>query len=126
MEFDDALRQYLVNRDYPGNIRELAQLVQRISHRHVGPGPVTAGAIPPEDRPLGGEAPNAWPDARLESLIEDAITLGVQLKEISQATTEAAIRIAVQSENGNLQRAARRLGVTDRALQLRRAKKAAG
>jgi transcriptional regulator with PAS, ATPase and Fis domain len=48
------------------------------------------------------------------------------LKEISQATTETAIRIAVQSEKGNLQRAARRLGVTDRALQMRRASKKAG
>ena len=127
LEFDDTVRQYLLNRDYPGNIRELSQLVQRISHRHVGPGPITAGDIPCEDRPADALAPSAWPDNRLELLIEDAITLGVGLKEISQATTEAAIRIAVQSEQGNLQRAARRLGVTDRALQLRRAaKKAAG
>ena len=30
-------------------------------------------------------------------------------------------RIAMQEENGNLRNAARRLGVTDRALQMRRA-----
>jgi transcriptional regulator with GAF, ATPase, and Fis domain len=125
-EFDDAVKDYLVNRDYPGNIRELRQLILRIAHRHVGSGPITAGDIPPEDRPAGGEVTRGWPDERLERAIEDAITRGVGLKEISQATTETAIRIAVQSEKGNLQRAARRLGVTDRALQMRRASKKAG
>ena len=117
------MREYLVNREYPGNVRELRQLVSRIAHRHVGPGPITAGDIPPEDRPQGGELRHAWPDERLQMLIEDAITRGIGLKEISRTTTETAIRVAMISEQGNLQRAARRLGVTDRALQLRRASK---
>ena len=47
--------------------------------------------------------------------------MGVGLKEISQAAADTAMRIAVDSENGNLQLAARQLGVTDRALQMRRA-----
>jgi DNA-binding NtrC family response regulator len=93
----------------------------RIAHRHVGPGPVTAGDIPEEDRPADGELLRTWPDEMLEKAIESAIALGVGLKEISQVTTETAIRIAVQSEKGSLQRAAQRLGVTDRALQMRRA-----
>jgi hypothetical protein len=45
----------------------------------------------------------------------------VGLKDIGRIATDAAIRIAVVEEEGNLQRAARRLGVTDRALQLRKA-----
>jgi transcriptional regulator with GAF, ATPase, and Fis domain len=125
-EFDSAVSDYLVNRDYAGNIRELRQLVLRIAHRHAGPGPITAGDIPPEDRPAGVEISRTWPDEHLEQAIANAIARGVGLKEISQATTETAIRIAVQSEKGNLQRAARRLGVTDRALQMRRASKKAG
>ena len=36
-----------------------------------------------------------------------------------QAAEDIAIRIATDQESGNLQRAARRLGVTDRTLQLR-------
>jgi len=122
-EFDPAMTEYLLHRGYPGNVRELRQLVERIAHRHVGPGPITAGDIPEEDRPAGGEVARAWPGEDLERAIADAVTMGVGLKEISQVTAETAIRIAVQSENGNLQRAARRLGVTDRALQLRRAEK---
>ena len=34
---------------------------------------------------------------------------------------ETAIRVALEQEDGNLHRAACRLGVTDRALQMRRA-----
>jgi transcriptional regulator with GAF, ATPase, and Fis domain len=122
-DFDESVRTYLVTREYPGNIRELRQLINRVAHRHVGPGPITAGDIPPEDRPCDGQLPRSWPDERLDRVIEDAITRGVGLKEISNATAEAAIRLALQSENGNLQRAAKRLGVTDRALQMRRASK---
>lgn len=120
-EMDPAVCEYLVNRTYPGNIRELRQLMERIAHRHAGLGPITVGDIPEEDRPAGGRLVPAWPDDRLEQTIADAIALGASLKEISSATTAAAIRIAVQSEKGNLQRAAKRLGVTDRALQMRRA-----
>jgi transcriptional regulator with GAF, ATPase, and Fis domain len=123
LDFDEAVRTYLVNREYPGNIRELRQLINRVAHRHVGPGPITAGDIPPEDRPGDDDLPQPWPDERLDQVIEDAISRGVGLKEISNATAEAAIRLALKSEDGNLQRAARRLGVTDRALQMRRASK---
>jgi hypothetical protein len=45
------------------------------------------------------------------------------LREIGRAATESAIRLAVANEDGNLQRAAKRLGVTDRALQMRRAQR---
>jgi transcriptional regulator with GAF, ATPase, and Fis domain len=118
---DPAVCEYLQNRMYPGNIRELRQLIERMAHRHAGLGSITVGDIPEQDRPRDGSQPTAWPDERLEKTIADAITLGMSLKEISTATTAAAIRIAVQSERGNLQRAAKRLGVTDRALQIRRA-----
>jgi hypothetical protein len=50
-----------------------------------------------------------------------ALSCGVGLKEIGRLVTSSAIRIAVGEANGNLQVAARRLGVTDRALQIRRA-----
>ena len=120
-EFDAPVADYLLNRSYHGNIRELRLLMQRIAHRHVGPGPVTVGDIPEEDRPVEGVQERRWPDEDLEKTIANAITLGAGLKEISQSAAEAAIRIAIQSENGNLQRAAKKLGVTDRALQMRRA-----
>jgi hypothetical protein len=43
------------------------------------------------------------------------------MKDIGQRATELAVEMALECEGGNLQRAAARLGVTDRALQIRRA-----
>jgi transcriptional regulator with GAF, ATPase, and Fis domain len=120
-EFDIAVQEYLLRRDYQGNVRELRQVVERMAHRHVGPWPISAGDIPEQDFPAEGKLQRGWPDESFENTIADAITLGVGLKELSQITTETAVRIAIRSEQGNLQRAARRLGVTDRALQMRRA-----
>lgn len=118
--FSQPVQEYLSNRQYEGNVRDLLQLVQRIAHRHVGPGPITIGDIPEEDRPMGAELPRAWID-NLEKAISQAVSMGARLKEISHVAAKAAILLAVEAEQGNLQRAARRLGVTDRALQLRRA-----
>jgi transcriptional regulator with GAF, ATPase, and Fis domain len=120
IELDDLVREYLLSRTYSGNVRDLRQLVARIIYRHVGSGPITVGDIPEEERPAINLLPD-WPDHSLENAIQRALAGGVGLKEISRAVTEAAIRIAIRNEEGNLQRAARKLGVTDRALQLRRA-----
>jgi transcriptional regulator with GAF, ATPase, and Fis domain len=120
-ELDPAVRDCLLSRSYEGNIRELRQLVQRIAHRHAGSGPITPGDVPEDDRPHDGDTVRAWPGHELDRVVGEAIALGATLKDISTAATNAAIRLAVQREDGNLQRAARRLGVTDRALQLRRA-----
>ncbi|NRR31199.1 sigma-54-dependent Fis family transcriptional regulator [Oxalobacteraceae bacterium] len=119
-EFDPALAACLLARDYPGNVRELRQTVARIWHRHCGVGPVTVGALPPEDRPAcdGGDA--GWLDAAFETAIRHALAMGAGLTRISQVAADVAIRIVLDEENGSNQRAALRLGVTDRALQIRR------
>ena len=126
-EFDAAVSEYLVQHSYDGNVRQLRQLIERIAHRHAGPGPITAGDIPEDERPpaLEGESertgPSPWPDEAFERSISNALATGACLKEITRAAAETAIRIAVQSEGSNLQKAASRLGITDRALQMRRA-----
>jgi transcriptional regulator with GAF, ATPase, and Fis domain len=120
-EIDQAVREYLLQREYPGNIRDLKQVVSRLGCRHVGPGPITAGAIPEEERPQAETGPSEWRDTAFERAIRRAVACGVGLKEISQAAADTAIGIAIGDEKGSLQRAAARLGVTDRALQMRRA-----
>jgi transcriptional regulator with GAF, ATPase, and Fis domain len=114
---DPAVRQYLLTRSYPGNVRDLRQTVARIWHRHTGPGPLTIGDVPPEDRPRGG---SCWPDDAFINAIGRAVDLGVSLAHIGQAATDTAIQLVLQQEGDNNQRAALRLGVTDRTLQLRR------
>lgn len=121
-ELDEPVREFLLRREYPGNVRDLRQLAARIGYRHVGPGPVTLGDLPEDERPaVAGDG--GWPDAQFEVSIRRALAQGVGLKDIGRLASETAIRVAVSSEEGNLQRAAQRLGVTDRALQLRRAQR---
>jgi transcriptional regulator with GAF, ATPase, and Fis domain len=121
LSFDKAVQEFLVKRSYPGNIRDLRQMVTRIAYRHVGSGPITLGHIPKEEWAFAENDPVHWHDESFESAIRQALMQGARLKEIGRIAEETAIRIAVGDENGNLQRAAGKLGVTDRALQMRRA-----
>ena len=49
------MRDLLVSRDYPGNVRDLRSLVLRIVHRYLGTGFVTVGDIPDDERPAPRE-----------------------------------------------------------------------
>jgi transcriptional regulator with GAF, ATPase, and Fis domain len=120
------VRDYLLRRRFPGNVRELRQLMARIASRHVGDAPVTVGDIPEDERPSDTLPTQDWRGLEFEQAIRRALCQGVGLRDISQCAAEAAIRVALSEEAGNLQRAAGRLGVTDRALQLRRAGRATG
>ncbi|WP_437534874.1 sigma 54-interacting transcriptional regulator [Sorangium sp. So ce726] len=117
---DEHVRAHLRNRSYPGNVRDLRQLVTQMFHRHVGPGPITVGDLPDEERPVAGAAGD-WREGHLEHAVRGALARGAGLKDIGRAAEDLAVRVAVNDEAGNLQRAALRLGVTDRALQMRRA-----
>lgn len=118
---DKPVQEYLLRRQYPGNVRDLKQVVSRMLCRYAGEGSLTVGCIPPDERPILSEDWKEWRDTHFERAIRIALSRGMGLKTISKNTEEVAIRIAVDEANGNLQRAAQRLGVTDRALQLRRA-----
>ena len=116
------MRDYLLLRSYPGNVRDLRQLVTRMARRHVGKGPITVGDIPEDENPFAATmVRDDWREGAFKNAIRRALSLGVTLKQISNAATEQAIRVALEDENENLQKAARKLGVTDRALQMRRA-----
>ena len=121
LEMDEAVRDYLLTRDYPGNARDLRQVVTRVWQRHSGGGPITVGDVPEAERPSCLDQRRGWPDLGFESAIRGAVEMGIGLKEIGQSAADVATRVALEQEGGNLQRAAKRLGVTDRALQIRRA-----
>src|SRR5262245_9871822 len=114
-------------RNYPGNVRDLRQLVTRMAGRHVGRGPITIGDIPEDESPFAAQTMRGdWKNTGFQNAIRHAISLGATLRDIGNGATETAIRLALESESGNLQRAARKLGVTDRALQLRQAARRQG
>jgi transcriptional regulator with GAF, ATPase, and Fis domain len=118
-EVDPEVLDLLLARDYPGNVRDLRQLVDRIAHRHVGKGPITLGDVPEEERPAGGG--NLVALDGFDGAVRLALARGLGLKEIGNLAADTAVRIALAEEEGSLKRAADRLGVTDRALQMRRA-----
>ncbi len=120
-ELDSMVAEYLSIRPYPGNVRDLKNLVTRILTLHPGTEWITIGDIPADERP-DLELPLAhWPDPTLDQAIRQALFEGAGLKDLTQAIKDTVIRIALEQEAGNLQRAARRLGVSDRLLQLWRA-----
>jgi transcriptional regulator with GAF, ATPase, and Fis domain len=118
---DPMVRNYLLRRDYPGNVRELKQVIGRLMNRCSGDRTISIGYVPPEERPACLDEPMVWVEGGFETMIQRAIMMGVGLKEIGRAAEDCAIRCATALEDGSLKRAALRLGVTDRALQLRRA-----
>jgi transcriptional regulator with GAF, ATPase, and Fis domain len=120
VDFESPVYEFLLNRSYPGNVRDLRQLIARISSRHVGNGSITVGDIPEDERPTENIS-IGWRNGDFERCIRHAVLSGAGLKEISHAAADMAMRVVVSEENGNLRLAARRLGVTDRALQMRRA-----
>lgn len=122
-----AVKNYLMNRDYVGNIRELKLLVSRILSRHVGEGQITIGAIPPEDRPRTDSSPpqiklQCYQDMMAEA-VRWALRIGCSLKDIGRTAESIAVEQVIESEKGNVPRAAQKLKVTPRALQFREARK---
>ncbi len=122
LDFAPDVQELLLTRDYPGNIRELRQLVLRISRRHAGPGPITIGAVPEEDRSETLELLSRdWRDEQFQNAIRRALAGGAGLQDIKDQTVDAVIEIVLRDAAGNNQLAAIKLGVTDRTLQMRRA-----
>jgi len=116
---DPAVLELLISRDYPGNVRDLRHLCDRIEFRHVGDGPITLGEVPEEER--NGTAP-AVTGTLFDEAARVGMLCGMGLKEIANAAADASVRLALQLEEGNIGRAAGRLGITDRGLQKRRAR----
>jgi transcriptional regulator with GAF, ATPase, and Fis domain len=118
--FDPAVREFIAGREYPGNVRELRLLMARVAARHVGAGPITVGSLPDAERPDADTAAPGWWQGPFEEAIGHAVSMGVGLREIGKVAQHIAVGVALAAERGNLRRAARLLGVTERALQMRR------
>jgi transcriptional regulator with GAF, ATPase, and Fis domain len=127
-QVDSSVQDVLLRRSYPGNLRDLRQLAFRIAARHVGPGAITPGDLPREDRPLSPQplaasnAPVGGSDP-LWAAVAWAVDHGLGLREIKERTAEVAVEVAVERSGGNVHSAAAMLGLTDRAVQQRQARK---
>jgi transcriptional regulator with GAF, ATPase, and Fis domain len=122
---DNALRNFLALYTYPGNIRELRQLIHRISNRYPGAGVVTLGCLPFADRELLHN-PELWQEKGLQEAIRLALANGICLKEIKRIAAETALDIALEENSGNIQAVAKYLDVSDRTVQLHQATRRSG
>ncbi len=126
-EASPALLEYLGGRDYPGNVRELQQLVLACLRRYAGAGPLSLASLPDEeisqwDTGLGAPAdmPAVWQPAQVEDFVRAALLANVGLKELGRMVEAAAVQLALE-ESDSITAAANWLGVTPRALHLRKA-----
>lgn len=123
-EIDSAVMNYLINKDYPGNIRELKHLIARIAMRYTGEGLITIGDIPEDElQNLDGTHVSHTPQNQsIQQSIRLAIASGKDLAGIKNEVANMAMEIALEDCGGNLKLAARKLNVEVRTLQYIRKK----
>jgi DNA-binding NtrC family response regulator len=119
IQLDPALGAFLESREYPANVHDLLTLIRGISARHAGPGVVTVGSIPPDQRVEVGTVNHSWQRHDLERAVRLALDDGASLKTIGEAARDAAIRLALSDEGGDVARAAKRLRATTRTIASR-------
>lgn len=154
---DATVLDLLERHSFPGNVRELRQLMQSAARAHCSTGAVSLGCLPRAWReqvlalnatqtrsmnPVGGgdNEPIAAPirvsrdtdtpthedvNVDVESVVRAWLDQGLGLQEITQRAGDLAIASALALEGNHVGRAARRLGVTERAIQLRKTRRAA-
>lgn len=131
-EVSPSLRDYLAMRAYSGNVRELYQLVLACMRRYAGAGPLSLACLPDEEVQSWRLAPQAlapaalqpdagsWHPAYVDDFVRAALHEHVGLKELGRMVEAAAVRLALE-ESDSITAAANWLGVTPRALHLRKA-----
>lgn len=119
---DAAVTDYLKERDYNGNIRELQHLVTRISMRYVGKGPITLGDIPEADLHVYTPLKRSWHESpHLTESIAEALQNGYDVKNIMDTIKSLITRTALSFSDSNKE-VSQLLGKSERWIQLQKAK----
>ena len=105
--FDEAARQRWLDYPFPGNVRELKNIVIRLTTKYAG---YTIGPaeLEPELAPTSEVPQDPVSKARAELLSGRPFVLDATLKAVEQAYLDAALEIA----QGNISQAAKMLGLS--------------
>lgn len=141
-EVTEPVLRMLQARAYPGNLRDLRHVAIRVAARHPGRGRITLGHLARNDRtPPGSDCPEADPPAAaaepaddfgssappdaggdpVQGVVRRLLDDGYSLREITKLVSDRAVDVALEAANGSTKAAAAILGMTERAVQLRRA-----
>jgi len=95
-EISRPVRDFLINRDYPGNVRDLEKLVYRMSFRHVGNDPICIGDIPEDSRPQIDNRSISADGEELERGISRALYSGMGYSDIKKLVGRITLRKAME------------------------------
>jgi transcriptional regulator with GAF, ATPase, and Fis domain len=122
-DIDKTVIDFLCERKYSGNIRELKNIISRIFLRYTGNGPVTLGDVVWYDMPSGYEKKQEWYEKNeFVSGIKQAIQEGYDMKQIDDIVKGITMQTALIIHGKN-KLVSQVLGVSDRWVQQRRAKR---
>jgi transcriptional regulator with GAF, ATPase, and Fis domain len=115
---DQAVVRCLRRASYPGNVRELRGLVQRIATRYHGSGPVRLCHLPRESLAGMGALEGTRDDLR--RAIGDAVNGGAKFSELVETVKDMIIQTALEQSQGSASEAGRLIDVSKRWVELRR------
>lgn len=116
IDIDPLLLEFLCLRDYPGNVRELRQLICNLVMSYPGGGPLTLGLLPENIRQQDNDIFMTSPYS-LDQHIRCSLARGATLRDLIQDMEDATIRLVFRQEDGHVGRITDALQVSDRTLQ---------
>ncbi len=105
--------------DWPGNVRQLCNEVQRIVARAEDGAVLTADQLSPELKRTSGPAPEPGSVTPINAAAASGAQEGVTLADAMAELERRMISEALRKHGGNISRAARELGLTRRGLYLK-------
>ncbi|HEV3470633.1 MAG TPA: sigma 54-interacting transcriptional regulator [Pyrinomonadaceae bacterium] len=110
--------------DWPGNVRQLTNEIQRVVARAEDGTVITPDHISPELRRVAAPAaasvtPIGAPSHHAAAAASEALAQGLTLADATAELERRMIAEALRKHNGNISRAARELGLTRRGLYLK-------
>jgi transcriptional regulator with GAF, ATPase, and Fis domain len=121
-DIEENVLTYLKDREYPGNIRELQGLINRLLLKYSGKGPITMGDIPETDRTGLLIFEQHWYESpAFANIISSAIDQGCNAKIIIDKVKSIITDLAVAS-GGNNKQMSTLLGKSERWIQMQKAK----
>ncbi len=108
--------------EWPGNVRQLCNEVQRVVARAEDGAVITPEQLSPELRRMGTPVTPAGTVTSINGVAGPSVTVPLQNVTLADALAEVERRMigeALRKHNGNISRAARELGLTRRGLYLK-------